>query len=217
MIKAIIFDFDGVLVESVDIKTNAFAKLFESEGKEIVEKVVNYHLKNSGISRYEKFRYIYREILVRSLSDEEFEVLCNRFATIVKDSVVEAPYVRGALQFLEKYSAVYRCFIVTATPQKEIEEIVQRRGIAGFFKGIYGAPLKKEDTVKAILSSEGTRPQEAVYIGDALSDYNAAVRNGVNFIARIYDRVSIFEDKNYLKTEDLTSLYEIIKTFENKD
>ncbi len=32
MIKAIIFDFDGVIVESVDIKTKAFARLFEHGG-----------------------------------------------------------------------------------------------------------------------------------------------------------------------------------------
>lgn len=63
MINAILFDFDGVLVESVDVKTRAFADLFKDEEDEIVEKVVNYHLKNSGISRYDKFRYYYKEYL----------------------------------------------------------------------------------------------------------------------------------------------------------
>ena len=59
MLKAILFDFDGVLVESVDIKTKAFAKLFENEGPEIVNKVVEYHLANGGVSRFKKFDYIY--------------------------------------------------------------------------------------------------------------------------------------------------------------
>ena len=41
--QAIIFDFDGVLVESVDIKTQAFAGLYQSYGETIVGKVVRYH------------------------------------------------------------------------------------------------------------------------------------------------------------------------------
>ena len=55
MIKAIIFDFDGVLVESLDIKTRAFAKLFGPEGPDMAKRVVDYHLQNGGVSRYEKF------------------------------------------------------------------------------------------------------------------------------------------------------------------
>ena len=52
MIKIIFFDFDGVIVESVDIKTKAFAMLFEHEGRDIANRVIDYHLKNSGVSRF---------------------------------------------------------------------------------------------------------------------------------------------------------------------
>jgi len=41
MIQAIGFDFDGVLVESVDIKTRAYAYLFEDEGPEVVQQVID--------------------------------------------------------------------------------------------------------------------------------------------------------------------------------
>ena len=71
MFKAVIFDFDGVLVESVDVKTNAFKKLFEKEPEEVVEKIIEYHLKNGGISRFEKFRYYYRHFLKRPLSKKK--------------------------------------------------------------------------------------------------------------------------------------------------
>ena len=45
MIRAIVFDFDGVLVESVDTKTKAYAGFFEDEGEEVVRKVVEVHFK----------------------------------------------------------------------------------------------------------------------------------------------------------------------------
>ena len=52
MIEAIIFDFDGVILESADIKTNAFRTLFEKESPELINKIISYHFKNMGISRF---------------------------------------------------------------------------------------------------------------------------------------------------------------------
>ena len=48
MIRGIAFDFDGVLVESVDVKTKAYARLFEEYGEGVVSRVVDYHLTNGG-------------------------------------------------------------------------------------------------------------------------------------------------------------------------
>jgi len=63
MIKAIIFDFDGVIVESVQVKTDAFAEIYNPFGKEIVQKVVKHHKANGGISRFEKFELYHRNFL----------------------------------------------------------------------------------------------------------------------------------------------------------
>lgn len=210
MIKMIFFDFDGVIVESVDIKTNAFYKMFKTEGENVAQQVVDYHLKNTGVSRYDKFRYIYKEILNRPLDEEQFSALCNKFASLVIDNVVKAPYVKGAKKFLENYSACFRCFVVSATPQKEIEEIIQKRGISRFFTGIYGAPTLKKRVVKDIITAERVSSADVLYIGDALSDYNAANDNGVHFIARIYGNESIFAGVNCLKVNDLANLKAII-------
>ena len=67
--KIILFDFDGVLAESANVKTEAFAKLFESFGEDIVRKVVKHHVKNGGISRYKKMQYYYSEYLNKPLSE----------------------------------------------------------------------------------------------------------------------------------------------------
>ena len=91
MIRAIVFDFDGVLVESVDVKTHAYARLFKEYGKDIVSKVVDYHVKNGGVSRFVKFRTIYSKILKKPLSEDIFKSLCDQFSNIVVDEVVAAP------------------------------------------------------------------------------------------------------------------------------
>lgn len=211
MIKAIIFDFDGVIVESMDIKTNAFARLFSREGDDVVRKVIEYHLNNGGVSRYDKFRYIYREILKRPLIDKEFFTLCDRFSELVADRVANAPFVKGARVFLEKYSSQYKCFMVTATPQKEIEDILRKKDIARYFLQVYGAPTSKAEAVKRILEKEELKTRDAVYIGDAMSDYKAAGDNSVGFIAKVSNNAAVFKDINCVKINDLTNLKEIIE------
>ena len=67
-IKAILFDFDGVLLESAEVKTRAFVKIFEPIAPHRMTEVVAYHTAHMGISRYVKFRYIYEQILKRPLS-----------------------------------------------------------------------------------------------------------------------------------------------------
>ncbi len=210
MIKVVIFDFDGVLVESVDIKTAAFAELFRKEGESVLKKIVDYHIANTGVSRYEKFRYIYRKILEKDLSEKEFNVLCDRFASLVVKSVVKAPYVKGAYQFLSRNREKYRFFVTSATPQNEVEAIIKERGIEGFFSAIYGAPTKKRDAVKQVLIEEGVDASNAIYVGDALSDYEAARESNINFIARIYKNENLFFKIDCPKIRDLEFLEKTI-------
>ena len=50
----IIFDFDGVIKNSLEVKSKAFERLFESYGKLITKKIKAHHKKNEGLSRYKK-------------------------------------------------------------------------------------------------------------------------------------------------------------------
>ena len=210
MIKAIIFDFDGVIAESNDIKKAAFARLFEKKGADIVKRVVDYHLNNSGVSRYEKFRFIYKEMLKKPLSDDRFNELCSDFSNLVVDGVVAAPFVKGAKEFLEQFSSTYECFVLSATPEEELNNIITKRKIGTFFTKIYGAPAKKKDVVKNISHEYHISPDEIVYIGDALSDYNAAIKNRVHFIARINNNETIFKGINCTKVKDLENLKDVL-------
>lgn len=210
MIKTIIFDFDGVIAESVDLKTKAFAKLFEPYGWETVNSIVEYHLNNTGVSRFDKFRHIYGEILKEDLNEDLFTELCSKFAKLVVDEVVAAPFVPGVQFFLQRYSKEFKCFVLSATPQDEIEEILKRKGISGYFFGIYGSPREKSDVVKEIIEKENLFPGEAAYVGDSLSDYNAARENGINFVARVMANSRIFENIDCPKARDLNNLYSII-------
>lgn len=184
MTRAIVFDFDGVLVDSVEIKTKAFARIFESEGPEVVKRVVAYHLENGGLSRTEKFSYYYSQILQRPLPADELDELCKRFQDLVFEEVVKAPWVAGAPAVLDHCRARdYLLFVVSGTPEEEIRLITERRGISSYFSGIYGSPTKKEALLRAILKRYGLAPEQVLYIGDSRIDYEAAREVGVYFLA----------------------------------
>jgi len=184
MIRAIGFDFDGVLVESVDIKTRAYASLFEDEGPEVVRQIIDYHLADGGISRFEKFRTIYRDILKRELSDERSRFLCSRFSRVVVDAVVAAPWVTGALEFLVRNHERYRMFIISGTPESELQAIVERRSMTRFFEAVRGSPKDKVTLLAEVANELNLIREETVYVGDAKGDWDAAQALGLTFLWR---------------------------------
>jgi len=194
MIRAIFLDFDGVILESVDVKTEAFALLFK-DFPEHVDQIVRYHLDNTGVSRFDKFRYIYRNILKKELSDEKFIELCDAFEKLVFQKVIACDYVTGIQTFIHKYNRTYDLFIVSATPHEEIRLITKHLNLWPYFKRVLGSPKPKGHWVKEIMEKSRYKAEECVFIGDALSDYEAANLNGIQFIGRVRDSFDdIFKD-----------------------
>ena len=181
--EAFFFDFDGVLADSVEVKTRAFARMFESYGREIETRVVAYHRRHGGMTRVDKFRYFYRELLGRPLDDEKLDGLCRTFADLVVQEVVAAPEISGAAIFLENCQGKLPCFVISAAPEDELRAIIGQRGWTGFFTEICGAPQTKTEHLSRLLGQHGYRPERCLFWGDAESDLRAARACLVNFLA----------------------------------
>jgi phosphoglycolate phosphatase-like HAD superfamily hydrolase len=180
--QALFFDFDGVLVDSVEVKTRAFGQLFQPFGQEVMEQVVDHHRRHSGVTRVDKFRHYYREFLQQPLAEAELADLCRRFARLVVDEVVAAPEIPGAEAFLRAVAGQLPCFVVSAAPENEVREIVQRRGWTRYFREVRGAPRRKGENLEILVGKYSLNPRHCWFFGDAESDYRAAQGCGVHFL-----------------------------------
>lgn len=180
--NAFVFDFDGVIADSVEVKTEAFAKLFENYGTDIRQQVIEHHRNHGGMTRAEKIRYYYENFLKQPIEDEHLLELCTKFSHLVVDDVVAAPAIKGVGEFLEYWKNRLPMFIDSATPDDEIIAIVSRRGLSDYFEEILGSGRAKAENLAFILEKHFIKSEEALFFGDAASDYEAAMKCGVDFV-----------------------------------
>lgn len=183
-LRAIVFDFDGVILESAEVKTEAFVELYAAHGPEVVAAVRAHHLANLGISRFKKFEWIAEQVLRQPLSAEDSAALGRRFTELALEKVLAAPLVPGAAEALAALAPRMPLFVASGTPQEELDLIVDRRGLRASFREVWGTPAEKPAIVRDLLARYGLAPGEVLFLGDGLSDHKAAVATGVGFLAR---------------------------------
>jgi phosphoglycolate phosphatase-like HAD superfamily hydrolase len=183
-LRAVIFDFDGVILESADIKTEAFCELFSHLSPSLVAQVREHHLANLGISRFVKFDWIYQNILQQPLAETERLELGDRFSSIALRKVLECPFVPGAESALDELFERYPMFVASGTPQQELDRVVDARELRRYFAEVWGSPREKVNILTDIATRHGFAPGEMLFIGDGTSDQRAAAEVGTQFLAR---------------------------------
>ena len=198
-IKLIALDFDGTLVESNQIKDHAFDTIF-NHWPEHKEEMMYWHYSHNTIDRRVKFKYFVENFLKLTDRSDLIEKLSIRFEELTSTAIVKCPFVDGAKVFLEYIYGRYLVYLISATPQLELEQIIKQKGLVGNFNKVYGAPINKKNILEKIIATEKLSLQEIIYIGDSPEDLNCAKDLGINFIGRHSDRVlndstySIFKD-----------------------
>lgn len=182
--QAILWDFDGVLMDSNAIRDIGFIEVLENFPNEQVEKLVNYHKANGGLSRYHKFRYFYENILGEPVTEEMITWLAGKFSEIMRRKLLDASLIiKETASFVKKNYISLPMFIVSGSDQNELRSLCESHGLKDFFKGIFGSPTPKKQLVRNILDASGFNPAECLLIGDSINDYEAADTNGLQFMA----------------------------------
>jgi len=186
-LKVIALDFDGTMVESNSIKDEAFKTIF-SDWPNHQESMMEWHLAHNAIDRREKFRYFVKDVL--NLPDQDYLIaeLTKRFSILTRQSIIDCPFVQGVRDFLKIIHPRLAVYLLSATPQLYLNEIIEERGLGKYFKGVFGAPIDKVEILKKIMATEKISADEILFIGDSPEDQQAAASVDIFFIGRKSDR-----------------------------
>jgi phosphoglycolate phosphatase-like HAD superfamily hydrolase len=182
-IRALILDFDGVILESNDLKTAAFERVF-GRFPEHAGAMMDYHRAHVPESRYAKFRHLVVDRLGRPADDPLLEELAEAFSAETRRQVAACPMVEGAGAFLDDVTARVPVFLASVTPQAELDAILDLRGLRRYFERAYGCPPWTKASAIADILTGLDGPQGVVFVGDSAGDQRAGAATGVEFIAR---------------------------------
>ena len=177
----IIFDFDGVIINSHKVKTEAFYKIFKPYGKNVANKAKKFHERNIGKSRFFKFKFILKKILNKNITKSELAKLDKNFDTFVQKKIKLMIPSKYLLKFLKGQKYNNNLYISTGTPQNKIIQILKEKNLLSYFKKIYGSPSSKISHINEIKKSN----KNVLFIGDSLEDYNAAKKTNINFVLKL--------------------------------
>ena len=186
--STIVFDCDGVILDSNRVKSDAFRVVALPWGEGAANDLVDYHMAHGGVSRYSKFSYFLETILPKYLPSaiphiysSRMDELLSRYSQAVYDGLMTCSISEGLESLREQTSSSNWC-IVSGGDQHELRNLFSQRRLDHLFDGgIYGSPDNKEMILSRELA-EGTIRLPALFIGDSRYDHVVSEGAGLDFI-----------------------------------
>lgn len=182
MIKTVLWDFDGVILDSMKVRDWGFEEIFKDFDQELIEKLLAFHRKNGGLSRYVKIRYFFEELLGKSINEQEVLEYAQKFSVLMRKELTNSKnLILDAIEFINKNHQNYNFHIVSGSDQEELRFLNKELGIDQYFISIHGSPTSKKELVANLLEVHNYRKESTCLIGDSINDYNAAEANNIIF------------------------------------
>lgn len=205
--KFYIFDCDGVILDSNQIKTESFKETLSDFEDDLVNKFIEYHKNNGGISRFTKFKFFYENIIGLN-KNQNIDELLNKFNKIVFSKLCNANFIPGVISFIELLKKNNKkIYVVSGGLEKEIKEVFIKKNIYILFDEIFGSPTEKDIHTKKIISIN--KNEHGVFFGDSKLDFDVANDNYIDF-------VFIREKSEWLNYNQFT-IKNIIENFNHYD
>lgn len=182
--STLVFDCDGVVLDSNKVKTRAFYNAALPYGEAAAQALVDYHVANGGISRYRKFEYFLETLVTQhaaGIPGPDLQALLDAYATSVRQGLLNCAVTAGLAE-LRAATPDARWLIVSGGDQTELREVFAQRGLAEMFDGgIFGSPDSKDEILSTQLANGNIRPR-ALFIGDSRYDHVASAGAGLDFL-----------------------------------
>ena len=203
--KNILWDFDGVILNSMKVRDWGFEEIFKMFDQELINEFLIFHRKNGGLSRYVKIRYFYEKILSKSISKEKIDKYAESFSVLMKMELIKSEnLILDSLDYIKTNHQKYNFHIVSGSDQLELRFLCKELKIAQYFNSIHGSPTPKNQLVSNLLDTYQYDKENTCLIGDSINDYEAAEYNEISFfnynnneIRSLGKEINSFKDFNY--------------------
>ncbi|MBN3854009.1 HAD family hydrolase [Paraburkholderia sp. Ac-20340] len=182
-IRAIAFDFDGVILDSVSLKADLFIASYPFPLSEQEKSaILAYQAAHGGVGRVKKFEHFERSIFGREPDSKAIAALAKRYSNLLMDQIAFCAELPGARNFLRRFERTLSLHLVSGTSHDDLLKIVGDRDMADFFQTITGSPTGKVEAFTAIARATGYAFEQILAIGDSTTEFAAACEVGMPFV-----------------------------------
>jgi phosphoglycolate phosphatase len=216
-LKIVIFDYDGVIVDSFPSVHKTYQIICSKLNKECPKNIVDFK---------KIYGYVAKELRANLKFSEEDTKLANEMylKTIVK---MNPPLFPGIKQTIEKLNEDYKLILVSSSPREEVMSKLKKNNLDKFFTSIFAGdkaePMRKVESLKKILALPNYSADEIVMIGDRNVDYDEGIKAGIpkeNIILVEYgwgyDKGALKEYKQKIVVNNPLDLLDAIKSIKNR-
>lgn len=182
-IHAIIFDLDGVILDSVALKTELFLRCYDGELDEAQKAFVReYQAHHGGVGRAEKFKHFEAFLFGRNPDDARINKLIKLYQMHLFEEIDDCALLPGVIEFLKFVQKSCDLHLVSGTLHEDLLRIAKTRSLTDYFNTIAGSPMTKNDAFANIIKRANYHPDAVLAIGDSITEYEVARACGIHFV-----------------------------------
>ena len=180
--KTFFFDCDGVILDSNQIKTEAFRTALEKYPLIEVDEFIHFHEANGGVSRFKKFEHFFTNIHPVNNPSDSISKSLNLFSGITRKELERCKLINGVTDILNyALENSIQSYVVTAGAEDEVKDIFNKRDLSKYFEDILGSPKTKYENMTS-LTKVGSILKNSLFFGDSKVDFEIAKIFGIDFL-----------------------------------
>jgi phosphoglycolate phosphatase-like HAD superfamily hydrolase len=174
MIRNLIFDWSGTLVDDLTPVLEATNRVFAAHGKPPFDRA----------TFREKFYLPYEGFYKEHIPHAPLHELEQIFREVFRELHHSVSLLPGAREILEYcHSQNLSVFLLSTVHEADFEEQSRRLGVNHFFREAYAGVPDKRDAIHGILQDHQLRPEETLFVGDMEHDIDTARHGGIRSCA----------------------------------